>query len=129
MNSFGDKIVFAQIKEGRDQLIALNAALRQAFEDAGFDCEERFTPHLTVMKVNRKNHRKPVYESEDPSGYLLFQTGGKFSAQEGIPREAFTQFTEHNFGIQVLQTEHSTCDAHYPWPKFHLIWHTFCSEH
>ena len=56
MNSFGDKIVFAQIKEGRDQLIALNAALRQAFEAAGFDCEERFTPHLTVMKVRRRKH-------------------------------------------------------------------------
>ena len=51
MNSFGDKIVFAQIKEGRDQLIALNAALRQAFEAAGFDCEDRYTPHVTLMKV------------------------------------------------------------------------------
>ena len=55
MNCFGDKILFAQIKEGRDQLIALNAALRHAFEDAGFDCEDRYTPHVTVMKVRRKN--------------------------------------------------------------------------
>ena len=51
MNSFGDKIVFAQIKDGRDQLIALNTELKQAFEAAGFDCEERYTPHVTVIKV------------------------------------------------------------------------------
>ena len=51
MNSFGDKIVFAQIKDGRDRLIALNGALKQAFEAAGFDCEERYTPHVTVIKV------------------------------------------------------------------------------
>ena len=57
MNSFGVKIVFARIKEGRHQLIALNAALRQAFEAAGFDCEDRYTPHVTVMKVRR---RKPA---------------------------------------------------------------------
>ena len=57
MNSIGDKIVFAQLREGRDQLIALNAALRQAFEDAGFDCVERFTPHLTMMKVRRKKQK------------------------------------------------------------------------
>ena len=51
MNSFGDKIVFARIKDGRDQLIALNAALKQAFVAAGFDCEDRYTPHVTVIKV------------------------------------------------------------------------------
>ena len=54
MNCFGDKIVFAQIKEGRDQLIAMNAALRQAFEAAGFDCKDCYTPHVTVMKVRRR---------------------------------------------------------------------------
>ena len=53
MNSFGDKIVFAQIKKGRDQLIALNVALRQAFEAVGLDCKDRYTPHITVMKVRR----------------------------------------------------------------------------
>ena len=105
MNSIGDKIVFAQLREGRDHLYALNAALRQAFEEAGFDCEERFTPHLTMMKVRRKKLRMQVNGSKDPSGCLYFQTGGKFSAQGGIPREAFTQFTEHSFGSQVLQTE------------------------
>ena len=57
MNTIGDKIVFAQIKEGREQLIAINAALRRAFEAAGFDCEERFTPHLTMMKVRRKKQK------------------------------------------------------------------------
>ena len=51
MNSFGDKIVFAQIKEGRDQLIALNAALRQAFEAAGFDCEERFAGSPLISQL------------------------------------------------------------------------------
>ena len=51
MYSFGDKIVFAQTKNGRDQLIALNGALKQAFEAAGFDCEDRYTPHITVIKV------------------------------------------------------------------------------
>ena len=117
MNSIGDKIVFAQLREGRDQLISLNAALRQAFEAAGFDCVERFTPHLTMMKVRRKIGRKTVYEPEDSSGYLLFQTGGKFSAQEGIPREAFTQFTDHNFGSQVLQTEHCTLRRTLPMAK------------
>ena len=34
----------------------------------------------------------------------LFQTGGK--AQEGIPREAFCKFVDHNFGTQVLHSEH-----------------------
>ena len=54
MNSFGDKIVFAQIKDGRDQLIALNGALKQEFKAAGFDCEDRYTPHVTVLKVRWK---------------------------------------------------------------------------
>ena len=62
MNLFGNKIVFAQIKDGRDQLIALNTALRQAFEVAGFDCEDRYTPHVTVIKVRREiNNRRERY--------------------------------------------------------------------
>ena len=32
--------------------------------------------------------------------YPFFQTGGK--AKEGIPREAFNQFVDLNFGTQVM---------------------------
>ena len=99
MNSFGDKIVFAQIKEGREQLKALNAALKQAFEAAGFDCEDRYTPHVTVIKVSLK-------KKEEPSELPCFQTGGK-KAKGGIPREAFNQFVNQNFGTQVLHTGHN----------------------
>ena len=101
MNCFGDKIVFAQIKEGRDQLIALNAALRRALEAAGFDCEDRYIPHVTVMKVRRE---KAGIKRNKRGIMLLFQTGG--NAQAGIPRDAFNQFVDHNFGTQVLHTEH-----------------------
>ena len=106
MNSIGDKIVFAQIKEGREQLIAINAALRRAFEAAGFDCVDRFTPHVTVMKVRRKNQRIQVYETRLFFNYIFSQAGGKFSAEGGIPPESFAQFKEHSFGSQVIKTEH-----------------------
>ena len=54
MSSFGDKVAFAQMNEGRKNLIALNAAFLNAFEAAGFDCDDRYTPHVTMMKVRRK---------------------------------------------------------------------------
>ena len=54
MSSFGDKVAFAQMNEGRKSLFALNAAFLKAFEAAGFDCDDRYTPHVTMMKVRRK---------------------------------------------------------------------------
>ena len=51
LGSFGEKIVFAEIGSGRDQLIAMNAVFREAFESAGFECDARFTPHITVLKA------------------------------------------------------------------------------
>ena len=123
MNCFGDKIVFARIKEGRDQLIAQNAALRQALEAAGFDCEDRYIPHVTVMKVRRE---KAGIKRNKRGIMLLFQTGG--NAQAGIPRDAFNQFVDHNYGTQVLHTEHGiihvvflNCSPITVYYKLHLI--------
>ena len=99
MNSFGDKIVFAQIKEGRGQLIALNAALRQAFEAAGFDCEDRYTPHVTVIKVKWMKFKDEI-RKKGSSKCSCFQTGG--NAHGGIPWKAFRQFVDHKFGTQVF---------------------------
>ena len=41
------------MNEGRTNLVALNAAFLKAFEAAGFDCDDRYTPHVTMMKVSR----------------------------------------------------------------------------
>ena len=49
LGSFGEKIVFADINLGRDQLIAMNAVFGEAFESEGFECDARFTPHITCF--------------------------------------------------------------------------------
>ena len=51
MSSFGEKIVYAEVGEGENELRLMNEALLEAFETAGFDCDSRYTPHMTVMKV------------------------------------------------------------------------------
>ena len=51
MSSFGEKIVFAEVEEGAKELRLMNEAFLEAFEAAGFDCDSRYTPHMTVMKV------------------------------------------------------------------------------
>ena len=51
MSSFGEKIVYAEVEEGADELRLMNEAFLAAFEAAGFDCDSRYTPHMTVMKV------------------------------------------------------------------------------
>lgn len=51
MSSFGEKIVYAEVGEGANELRLMNEAFLEAFEAAGFDCDSRYTPHMTVMKV------------------------------------------------------------------------------
>ena len=51
MSSFGEEEVYAEVGEGAKELVAMNEALLEAFEKAGFDCDPRYTPHMTVMKV------------------------------------------------------------------------------
>ena len=51
VDSFGDKVVFAEVDEGKAPLMQINEQLLSAFENAGFDCDSRYTPHVTVMKV------------------------------------------------------------------------------
>ena len=51
MSSFGEKIVYAEVEEGASELRLMNEAFLEAFEAAGFDCDSRYTPHMTVMKV------------------------------------------------------------------------------
>ena len=61
LGSFGEKIVFADIRHGRDQLIAMNAVFREAFESEGYECDARFTPHITILKAT--NDREGVSRS------------------------------------------------------------------
>ena len=61
LGSFGEKIVFADINQGRDQLIAMNAVFGEAFESEGFECDARFTPHITILKAT--NDREGVSRS------------------------------------------------------------------
>ena len=56
VSSFGEKVVYAEVGEGAKELLAMNEALLEAFEKAGFDCDSRYTPHMTVMKVTINQH-------------------------------------------------------------------------
>ena len=51
VDSFGEKVVFAEIDQGKSFLMQLNEELLRAFEDADFDCDSRYTPHVTILKV------------------------------------------------------------------------------
>ena len=53
VDSFGDKVVFAEVETGKPYLMKINEALLEAFEEAGFDCDSRYTPHVTLMKVQQ----------------------------------------------------------------------------
>ena len=76
VGSFGSKVVYAEVAEGAEELKAINKALLEAFTEAGFVCDTRFTPHATIMKGR--------------------------GAGEGIPREAYDQFTDKTFGHQPV---------------------------
>ena len=52
IDSFGDKITYAEVEKGENHLRLINEKLLDAFEKAGFSCDARFTPHLTLMKVS-----------------------------------------------------------------------------
>ena len=52
IDAFGDKIVYAEVDKGEDHLRLINEKLLDAFEEAGFSCDARFTPHVTLMKVS-----------------------------------------------------------------------------
>ena len=52
IDSFGDKIIYAEVDKGDSQLRLINEKLVDAFEKAGFSCDARFTPHVTLMKVS-----------------------------------------------------------------------------
>ena len=54
VDSFGDKVVYADVDEGKPLLMRINEELLRAFEEAGFDCDSRYTPHVTLMKVRSK---------------------------------------------------------------------------
>ena len=51
IDSFGDKIIYAEVEEGDSHLRLINEKFVDAFEKAGFSCDARFTPHVTLMKV------------------------------------------------------------------------------
>ena len=53
VDSFGEKVVFAEIDQGKSFLMQLNEELLRAFEDADFDCDSRYTPHVTILKVKK----------------------------------------------------------------------------
>merc|ERR1712059_157927 len=73
MDSFGENIVFAEVDQGRDILRKIHEHFLDAFEAEGFGCDQRFTPHTTIMR-----------------------------AGEQIPREYYDQFQEKNFGSQTV---------------------------
>ena len=52
IDSFGDKIIYAEVDKGAGHLRLINEKLVNAFEKAGFSCDARFTPHVTLMKVS-----------------------------------------------------------------------------
>ena len=52
IDSFGDKITYAEVEKGSSHLRLINEKLVDAFEKAGFSCDARFTPHVTLMKVS-----------------------------------------------------------------------------
>ena len=52
IDSFGDKITYAEVDEGDNHLRLINEKFVDAFEKAGFSCDARFTPHVTLMKVS-----------------------------------------------------------------------------
>ena len=56
VDSFGEKVVFAEIDQGKSFLMQLNEELLVAFEDADFDCDSRYTPHVTILKVKKPAH-------------------------------------------------------------------------
>ena len=76
LGSFGEKIVFADIRHGRDQLIAMNAVFREAFESEGYECDARFTPHITILKATND--------------------------REGVPRSSYADLRDRRFGEQEV---------------------------
>ena len=54
IGSFDDTIMYADIKEGNEELKSINQALKKAFEARGFYCDPRFVPHVTILKGNLK---------------------------------------------------------------------------
>ena len=52
VDSFHDRVVYAGVEEGKLQLTMLNEALLEEFEGGGFECDSKFTPHVTLMKVD-----------------------------------------------------------------------------
>ena len=54
MDAFGDRVVFAEVDKGEQNLRLMNKKLLAAFEKSGFHCDRRFdTPHVTVLKVRK----------------------------------------------------------------------------
>ena len=51
VNSFGSRVVFAEVAEGESNVKNLNGVLVKAFQEAGFHCDSRYSPHVTLMKV------------------------------------------------------------------------------
>ena len=54
MSSFKEKVVYAKVEEGGDELRLMNKAFLEGFEAAGFNCSfgfDPYIPHMTVMKV------------------------------------------------------------------------------
>ena len=71
MSSFGEKIVYAEVADGEAELRMMNEAFLEAFETAGFDCDSRYTPHMTVMKVAILNHPSSYHVSNSTiSGWI-----------------------------------------------------------
>ena len=50
LDSFDNTGLYAEVERGEDVLRMLNEVFMDAFEDAGFVCDSRFTPHVSIMQ-------------------------------------------------------------------------------
>ena len=50
LESFDNEGLYAEVEKGEDVLRMLNEVFMDAFEDAGFVCDSRFTPHVSIMR-------------------------------------------------------------------------------
>ena len=50
LDSFDNTGLYAEVEKGEDILRMLNEVFMDAFEEAGFVCDSRFTPHVSIMQ-------------------------------------------------------------------------------
>ena len=50
LDSFDKKGIYAEVEKGEDVLRMFNEVFMDKFEEEGFVCDSRFTPHVSIMK-------------------------------------------------------------------------------